>query len=678
MVRRRTTAALVAGLAASLLASVQPTPTAGAAGAAERRPDLVVGALTGAPEVQAGSTLRVSVTTVNRGRRPAAATTTKIYVSRDTRVGRDLAVAAVRVPRLPAGRRKTVVVRVQIPPTAAVRRYRLLACADALRRVRESREGNNCRLATRSVRVTAPDPGVPDFPLVPDPVSATAIEEEPGRAVTRLLDPEDPASLQPLTATASDGTTYSLEVPAEALLSAERITLTPLADAELPLLSNGFIAGVRLEPEGLLLQAPAILTIDSPDAGPLGQQTAYVFHEEGEDFHHYPPAVPQAGEGPDTVRLELPHFSVAGIGGGTDADRAALAAHPPARSQAQAAATVAEILRQARESGGDSSGAVTEARGVLEGYYWAVVDGHLAAAETDAALAAGATAEALALLRQLALLGDEDGPIHDKVKARLRKIWANAIEHYWKRCTQEHDLRAIGTLVGIARQTALLGWADLSEKAWDYAQRCSHYEVEFTSLMDHSRNHFPGGGGSVRSTAQLQLESTTTVPALEAGVSELDYTQAALWQRVEGDGAWVEDNLVGTQPGSIRVDVLERANPIDPGPDGPPPAPPVPYVRVDPGVGVDGVEDPPQERLRRTTSLDGYEPTEYDTTFWHSNLIAFFDEFHPVRIEADLEQAPGSEVLLDETWDHSFGADSTAVGLYTGRTTLKVTHTPQP
>jgi hypothetical protein len=674
MVRRPATAALVAGLAATLLASVQSAPTADAA---VRRPDLVVGALTGAAQVQAGTTLRVSVTTVNRGRGPAAATTTRVYLSRDTRVGRDVAVAAVRVPQLPAGRRSSTIVRLPIPATVAVRSYRLLACADALRRVREVREGNNCRLAIRSVRVTAADPDVPDFPLVPDPVSATSIEEEPGRAVTRLLDPEVPASLGPITATASDGTTYSLVVPAKALLSAEQITLTPIADADLPLLSNGFIAGVRLEPEGLLLQAPARLTIKSPDAGPLAQQTAYVFHEEGEDFHHYPPAVPAAGDGPNTVRLELAHFSVAGVGGGTDADRAALAAHPPVRDVAQAAATVAEILRQARESGGDSGPALDQARGVLEAYYWDVVDGDLAAAETDASLAAGATAEAIALLAQLERLGSVDSPIHDKVKARLRTIWANAIEHYWQRCTQQHDLRAVGTLVGIARQAALIGWLDLSAKAWDYAQRCSHYEVEFTSLMGHSRNHFPGNGSSVRSTAQLQLESSTTVPALGAGVSELAFTQAALWERVEAEGSWVEDNLVGTKPGSVRVDVLERSNPIDAGPGGPPPALPVPYVRVDPGVGADGVEDPPQERLLRTTNLAGYEPTEYDTTFWHSTLIAFFDEFYPVRIEADLKQTAGSEILLDESWDHTFGSDSTIIGMYTGHTTLKVTHTPQ-
>src|SRR5690348_14436311 len=54
-----------------------------------------------------------------------------------------------------------------------------------------------------------------------------------------------------LSATGGDGTVYTLTVPDKALLSAQEISMTPLAAMDALPLGGGLAAGVQLEPEGL-------------------------------------------------------------------------------------------------------------------------------------------------------------------------------------------------------------------------------------------------------------------------------------------------------------------------------------------------------------------------------------------------------------------------------------------
>src|SRR5947209_3801477 len=51
-----------------------------------------------------------------------------------------------------------------------------------------------------------------------------------------------------LTATASDGTIFTLTIPSQALLSSETVTITPVAQAMNVPFSGGLVAGVELEP----------------------------------------------------------------------------------------------------------------------------------------------------------------------------------------------------------------------------------------------------------------------------------------------------------------------------------------------------------------------------------------------------------------------------------------------
>lgn len=668
--RRRLTRLLAAALPALLLLGpLQGPATAGPL------PDLRVKRVSAdASTVAQGGQLSVKDTTANTGRVKAGRSKTRYHLSRDRSYSRkDRALGIRKVPALKPDGKNTGSQTVVVPAATPTGQWYVLACADAKQQVKESKEGNNCRATSDPVTVTEPTSTV-TFPMEPDPLTVGPSTLEVENQVTATAGTDAPTTI---TATGSDGTTYTLHVPPTALLSEEEITLTPVAAvADLPL-ADGLRAAVQLEPHGLMLQEPATLVIDSPDLGALSAQTPFVFHDDGEDLHPYPVESPAGSDDADVVRLNLTHFSTAGVGAATTADRSSLASHPPARTSSQLAAANAELTRAERESvesGNPPDPAVGQQMITnLEAYATQVVIPQMDAAAGNPDLAPGAISEAIAVARQIALLGDEDNPVAAQLMQKALQLLESLIDPLDQRC-QQHDIRAIGLLVGLARQLALLGGAEspAAARAWDAALRCAQYEVTFDSTMDYTRN-YTNDGWTVTNDDHLRLQSTTQVAALSPGVSVLDYTEASVSHRQEGDGAWLENHLVSTQPGSINVDVLARANPRDPGPGGTP-APPMPFVRLLPGIGAEGVAQPPTEHIELTSSLG--EPSEYDTTYWMNQVIAF-SEFYPLGYEEDLEPQPGNAVLLEKTHDNTFGSVTAMTGYLTEHRVVKVTHTPE-
>jgi hypothetical protein len=127
-------------------------------------------------------------------------------------------------------------------------------------------------------------------------------------------------------------------------MSVQRIRMTPvLAVGGLPL-AGGLSAAVQLEPEGIALQQPATLEITPSSAPAADAATPFLFHAGGSDLHRFP----EDPQDPGFV-FELGHFSTAGVGAGTAADRANLDAHPPARLQSQLEARTSEIWDEKRD-----------------------------------------------------------------------------------------------------------------------------------------------------------------------------------------------------------------------------------------------------------------------------------------------------------------------------------------
>src|SRR5215216_1129329 len=186
---RRWAGRLPAHAALAVLALLASGAAPDAASAASR-PDLVVAALEPTP---AGGAHQVRLTVRNRGRAPARRSVVRLVASHDARAGRGdqlLGTAKVRALR-PRQRR-----RVSLSVTAAAASpLHLVACADARRRVRESRERNNCRasspLTMRPADVVAP----PSAPLpAGTPAPAPAPAAEPGATPTPPPAP-DPGSI---------------------------------------------------------------------------------------------------------------------------------------------------------------------------------------------------------------------------------------------------------------------------------------------------------------------------------------------------------------------------------------------------------------------------------------------------------------------------------------------------
>ena len=144
---------------AALIAALVIVAGAASAGLAAPTalPDLVVSAVEEPPIVRkARSSFLLRHTVRNRGDGAAARTATRVYLSLDRVRGRaDLALQpSAGVPPLrPRGLARPRP-SLRIPAGTRHASYFVIACADALRRVREANERNNCRASVKRLTVT--------------------------------------------------------------------------------------------------------------------------------------------------------------------------------------------------------------------------------------------------------------------------------------------------------------------------------------------------------------------------------------------------------------------------------------------------------------------------------------------------------------------------------------------
>jgi subtilase family serine protease len=124
------------------------------------RPDLVTSSVGNPPlAVAPGTSLSISAATHNQGDAPAAASTTRYYLSADdVKSAGDILLSGSRsVAALAPGATSTGAKIVTVPASTAAGRYHLLACSDDLAKVVEHDETNNCRAAASTIDVRLPD-----------------------------------------------------------------------------------------------------------------------------------------------------------------------------------------------------------------------------------------------------------------------------------------------------------------------------------------------------------------------------------------------------------------------------------------------------------------------------------------------------------------------------------------
>src|SRR5215211_3277456 len=149
---------LALAVVAVVASALAPDPAAAAS-----RPDLIVTAVEPPPErPQPGTAFPVRLTVRNRGRVPARASVARLVASADTRAGRtDPLLGRAKVGTLRPRQRRRVTLSVTVAS-----QVHLVVCADARRRIRESREDNNCR-ASAPLALRLPDVVVPSSAPAP-------------------------------------------------------------------------------------------------------------------------------------------------------------------------------------------------------------------------------------------------------------------------------------------------------------------------------------------------------------------------------------------------------------------------------------------------------------------------------------------------------------------------------
>ena len=146
------------------------------AAASEQGPDLTISKLHVNGSPAAGQPLTAALTVSNAGRRRAQASATAVVLSRDARRSRDdRRLGTGKVKALAPRKAGKATLKLAVPAGTVPAAYRVIACADAAKRVKESNERNNCRAATVTV-VPATFGGPGASPATGSPTGGAAAE----------------------------------------------------------------------------------------------------------------------------------------------------------------------------------------------------------------------------------------------------------------------------------------------------------------------------------------------------------------------------------------------------------------------------------------------------------------------------------------------------------------------
>ncbi len=147
-----------------------------------------------------------------------------------------------------------------------------------------------------------------------------------------------------ITATGANGVSYTLSIPADALLGNKEITLTPISQVGNLPLSGGLLSAVKIEPEGLEFYGYATLTTTLKQAAPTNTSIiGFKSSNTGSEFHLYPLDKPattalQAQQDDDELvpLTRIDETGTYGTGAGTSQDvKKQIQDHPPTDSASQ-------------------------------------------------------------------------------------------------------------------------------------------------------------------------------------------------------------------------------------------------------------------------------------------------------------------------------------------------------
>jgi hypothetical protein len=282
-----------------------------------------------------------------------------------------------------------------------------------------------------------------------------------------------------LSTTGPDGSTYSLLVRADALTGEQLIQMTPLsAVSDLPL-SGGFVAGLDLQPSGLLFWQPVTLTITPASSVSLGQESAFMITSGDLSLA---PVLPQAG----ALQISLTHFTTVGVGSGSASDRQAITNSTP---EGQFNDQIGNITHDERAGAPDPQQLIDAATA----YYNTQIQPKLQLAATDCYFGRTFLRKALVWARQLQVLG-AGNTFANQVQSVMQTYVNNLVTCYndaAARC-QQHDLTGLTDMLSYLKEITILGGEDQVDAT--KPDKCAHFRLEFDS--DLCLSYVPVGLGS--------------------------------------------------------------------------------------------------------------------------------------------------------------------------------------
>lgn len=297
-----------------------------------------------------------------------------------------------------------------------------------------------------------------------------------GRAVTARIGFEGGS----ISATAADGTVYTLDVPADSVRLATRITMTPVTTLDGLPFGNGTGVTVDLQPSGLVFDVPATLTIVPAKPIPPGERILYAYSEDRL-------AIAEPVPGADGLAIVVTHFSgygaTRGLMGDVEEARKRIGGSAEERILSEMRAVLQE-LRQSEQRGEPRQNIAS----VLDPYFdqlqQEVVTPRLEAAGQSCAAGRSAIRTVLSYAREREMLGYEDSHnVLDEVARLLEDtVGPRCMDEEYRMCVDEHVVHRIAAVyVGFDRQLQLLGIdnSPVLEKMRKQVEGCLHFDLDF-------------------------------------------------------------------------------------------------------------------------------------------------------------------------------------------------------
>lgn len=331
-----------------------------------------------------------------------------------------------------------------------------------------------------------------------EPVQVS-VSLDDSRAVSQVI----PITGGSLTATGADGTTFTLDIPGDALIYETEFTMTPVEVSGMP---TGFEPGpgVQLEPEGLSFFNFATLTITPADEIPIDQQVFFGYEADGQNLSL---ALPEIDS--NEIKIQLLHFTGYFVGTGNLENVAYVLPQRGGAVVRELNNRIAELTqseRQRQQSEGRKPLAPeysSELANLFQEYYDRFVKVYLDIAGEGCSkgrLAIDIYGHYTQLMRKAGLA---DRIVALDYLALVERVAGFCLHEEYQLCVQDHIVhRMIPVLFGLERQMQLvresLGLGEESAsssalllQARQLTENCLNFELEFESTAIET---YPSGG----------------------------------------------------------------------------------------------------------------------------------------------------------------------------------------